>query len=197
MDFYRLTLGVLAVWRLTHLLNAEDGPGDVLVRFRRKVGNGFWGSLLDCFYCLSLYLAAPFAIAIGADWRERLLLWPAVFCWRDSRRRSPRRERRITRTLSIRSTPMSCCGQKRTHLQPFATSTSPSTAIRSTRARAFSGPTIAVQYVGTTSFAVIGPVSGIRYSFAASGARLEIDARDRRLLATIPGLRELGRRSVG
>src|SRR5262245_8529939 len=78
MAFYWLTLGVLAVWRLTHLLNAEDGPWDTMVRFRLWLGTGFWGSLLDCFYCLSLWLALPFALAIGAGWWERLLLWPAL-----------------------------------------------------------------------------------------------------------------------
>jgi hypothetical protein len=78
MPFYYLTLGILAVWRLTHLLNAEDGPWDLLVRFRKLFGEGFWGSLLDCFYCLSLWVAAPFAYGLGSDWKERFLLWPAL-----------------------------------------------------------------------------------------------------------------------
>jgi hypothetical protein len=78
MRFYFLTLGILAVWRITHLLNAEDGPWDLLVRFRRLAGEGAWGSLLDCFYCLSVWVAAPFAYGLGNDWKERLLLWPAL-----------------------------------------------------------------------------------------------------------------------
>ena len=78
MKFYWLILGVLCVWRVTHLLNAEDGPWDFLVLIRRGVGNGFVGALLDCFYCLSLWIAAPFALLLGQDWRERLLLWPAL-----------------------------------------------------------------------------------------------------------------------
>jgi hypothetical protein len=78
MRFYFLTLGILAVWRITHLLNAEDGPWDLLVRFRRLAGEGVWGSLLDCFYCLSVWVAAPFAYGLGNDWKERLLLWPAL-----------------------------------------------------------------------------------------------------------------------
>jgi hypothetical protein len=76
--FYWLTLGVLGVWRITHLLNAEDGPWDVMVRLRRHAGNGFWGALLDCFYCLSLWVAAPLAYWLGDSWRECLLLWPAL-----------------------------------------------------------------------------------------------------------------------
>lgn len=78
MHFYYLILGILAVWRITHLLNAEDGPWDLFVRFRGLFGHGFWGSLLDCFYCLSLWIAAPFAYWLGNDWKERVLLWPAL-----------------------------------------------------------------------------------------------------------------------
>jgi len=78
MRFYWLTLGILGVWRVTHLLNAEDGPADLLVRLRRLAGSGVWGSLLDCFYCLSVWIAVPFAFLLGESWRDRLLLWPAM-----------------------------------------------------------------------------------------------------------------------
>ena len=73
-----MALGTLAVWRITHLLNAEDGPADLLVRFRRLAGTGFWGKLLDCFYCLSLWIAVPFALWLGEDAKERFLLWLAL-----------------------------------------------------------------------------------------------------------------------
>ena len=78
MRFYWLTLGALAVWRITHLLHAEDGPLDVFVRLRQWAGPGFWGQLLDCFYCLSIWIAAPCAWLIGQTWGERLFLWPAL-----------------------------------------------------------------------------------------------------------------------
>jgi|SRR6516162_1166750 hypothetical protein len=78
MRFYWLALGILALWRVTHLLNAEDGPADLLVGFRRALGTGLWGKLLDCFLCLSLWLAVPFAFFLGETWKERLLLWPAL-----------------------------------------------------------------------------------------------------------------------
>jgi hypothetical protein len=78
MQFYWLILGVLAGWRITHLLNAEDGPWDLVVKLRRLAGNGFFGSLLDCFYCLSLWVAAPLAYLLGDAWKQRLLLWPAI-----------------------------------------------------------------------------------------------------------------------
>jgi hypothetical protein len=78
MKLYRFILGLLVVWRITHLLQAEDGPWDVLVRLRKITGDGFWGKLLDCFYCLSLWVAVPLAFLLGKSWSERILLWPAL-----------------------------------------------------------------------------------------------------------------------
>ncbi len=76
--YYATVLAALAVWRITHLLQAEDGPWDLVVRLRKAAGDGFWGSLLDCFYCLSVWIAAPFAVWLGSGVSERLLLWPAL-----------------------------------------------------------------------------------------------------------------------
>jgi hypothetical protein len=73
MAFYRLMLGILSVWRITHLLYGEDGPAGVFVHLRR-IG----GPLLDCFYCLSVWIALPFALWLGGTWQERLLLVPAL-----------------------------------------------------------------------------------------------------------------------
>lgn len=70
-----LIVSVLAVWRVTHLLCEEDGPGDLFARLRRALGNGFFGRMLDCFYCLSLWVAAPAAWFLGSNWLDRSLLW--------------------------------------------------------------------------------------------------------------------------
>ncbi len=78
MHFHRFLLGVLAVWRITHLLFAEDGPWEMVVELRRRAGSGFWGQLLDCFYCLSLWIAAPFAVLLGKGPGDWVLLWPAL-----------------------------------------------------------------------------------------------------------------------
>ena len=75
MGFYGLVLGILSTWRITHFLRAEDGPGDSVVKLRIAVGEGFFGSLLDCFYCLSVWIAFPFAVLLGETWAEFLLLW--------------------------------------------------------------------------------------------------------------------------
>ncbi|MEO8052160.1 MAG: hypothetical protein ABI833_17255, partial [Acidobacteriota bacterium] len=78
MKFYWLVLGALAVLRITHLLNAEDGPLDFFARLRGLAGKGLWGDLLDCSYCLSLWIAIPFAWWLGDAWKERFMLWPGL-----------------------------------------------------------------------------------------------------------------------
>lgn len=78
MRFYWLLLGTLTVWRTAHLLNAEDGPWNLLVRLRRLVGVIRLGPLVDCFACLSVWVSAPLAWWIGESWKEVLLLWPAM-----------------------------------------------------------------------------------------------------------------------
>lgn len=75
MEFYWFVLAVLSVWRLTHLLQAEDGPWDAVIHLRRAAGNGFFGKLMDCFYCLSIWMAIPFSWWLAESWSEGVLLW--------------------------------------------------------------------------------------------------------------------------
>jgi len=72
----RLLIGALAVWRITYALTYEDGPARVLARLREAAAR--WGSLLECFYCASVWTALPVALAIGTTILERALLWPAL-----------------------------------------------------------------------------------------------------------------------
>jgi hypothetical protein len=74
-DWYISSLCILAVWRVTHLLNAEDGPFEIVYQLRKKAGAGFFGSLLDCFYCVSVWTALPLAIWQGHNWWQVLLFW--------------------------------------------------------------------------------------------------------------------------
>ena len=78
MRFHGFVLGTLSVWRITHLLFVEDGPWEMVVELRRRAGAGFWGQLFDCFYCLSLWISAPFAILLGKGPGDWVLLWPAL-----------------------------------------------------------------------------------------------------------------------
>lgn len=71
-------LGSFSVWRIVHLLHAEDGPFDLFFRFRKWLGNGFFGQLTDCFYCLSLWVSAPVAYLLGGSFSEKILLFWAM-----------------------------------------------------------------------------------------------------------------------
>lgn len=78
MEPLQLILSALAVWRLTHLLANEDGPFGVVFWFRKQLGQGFWGQLFDCFYCLSIWIALPFALFFYTKWSDALLHWLAL-----------------------------------------------------------------------------------------------------------------------
>lgn len=78
MRLYNFLLGILFVWRISHLISAEDGPWDIVVHLRKAVGEGFLGQMLDCFYCLSLWISAILAIFLGKKFGERILLGPAL-----------------------------------------------------------------------------------------------------------------------
>ena len=71
----RFAMASLAAWRITHLFAHEDGPFDVIYRVRALSGAGFWGRLLDCFYCLSLWVALPLGLYSGSTRLEKALLW--------------------------------------------------------------------------------------------------------------------------
>lgn len=45
---------------------------------REKAGSGFWGSLISCFYCVSIWIAAPFGIWMGTTTIEKIVFWIAV-----------------------------------------------------------------------------------------------------------------------
>jgi hypothetical protein len=77
-DVLHVGLAALAVWRVTHLLAAEDGPGSSVARLRAAAGDGLWGQALDCFLCLSLWVALPVAAGFDVGWADRALLWPAL-----------------------------------------------------------------------------------------------------------------------
>ena len=78
MSLTGLAIGILGVWRVSHLLHAENGPWNAVELFRKLVGAGFWGGLFGCFYCLSLWVAVPFALLLSGETKQRLLLWPAL-----------------------------------------------------------------------------------------------------------------------
>ena len=74
----KFVLAVLATWRVTHLLASEDGPADLIVRFRARLGRGLAGKLMDCFNCLSIWIAAPAALFVSRKALDWFFTWLAL-----------------------------------------------------------------------------------------------------------------------
>jgi hypothetical protein len=73
-----LAVAILGVWRVTHLLVAEDGPWNAIASIRDLARRKIPMKLLDCFYCLSWWVSLPFAFVLEKTWLERALAWPAL-----------------------------------------------------------------------------------------------------------------------
>lgn len=78
MTVLELTAGTLAVWRVTHMLHFENGPWNWFGRLRTAVARLLRTDLFDCFYCLSLWTALPFAILLSRGVREGVVFWLAL-----------------------------------------------------------------------------------------------------------------------
>jgi hypothetical protein len=74
----RFVLAALATWRVTHLLVEEDGPADIVVRLRRRAGASLAGNLMDCFYCMSVWVAAPFSVGLVRRHQVEPVSWLAL-----------------------------------------------------------------------------------------------------------------------
>lgn len=78
MRGFDFLLGTLATWRVSALLVREDGPYDLIARLRKATANTMAGRALECFYCTSLWVAAPPAFwLVGATWRWTVV-WLAL-----------------------------------------------------------------------------------------------------------------------
>ena len=79
LDFWaRLVLASLATWRLTHLLVREDGPAELIARIRSALAGSAWGRALECFYCTSLWVAAPLSLWVSARAADAWIAWLAL-----------------------------------------------------------------------------------------------------------------------
>ncbi len=75
MDWFSFLVCGLAIWRITHLFTEEDGPFDSIIRFRAVFGQSLFGDLLDCFYCLSIWISLPFALLCVDQMSQWFLYW--------------------------------------------------------------------------------------------------------------------------
>jgi hypothetical protein len=78
MSLVALVVGILGVWRVTHLVSAEERPWRSVREAAPVPRAQLRGQAVECFDCLSLWVAIPFAFALGATWLDRLLWWPAL-----------------------------------------------------------------------------------------------------------------------
>jgi hypothetical protein len=74
----RFVVAVLATWRITHLLANEDGPAGVIARLRARLNRSFAGNLMDCFGCMSLWVAILFAFYVAERPLDLVLIWLAL-----------------------------------------------------------------------------------------------------------------------
>ncbi|HBQ29364.1 hypothetical protein HX99_03935 [Peptococcaceae bacterium SCADC1_2_3] len=75
---FHFILATLVTWRITHLIAKEDGPGQIIFFIRKRLGRGFWGQLMDCFNCLSIWVGAPLAFFIGESAALKIMVWLAL-----------------------------------------------------------------------------------------------------------------------
>lgn len=75
---FRFVVAILATWRVAHLLANEDGPADIVVRLRAALGESVAGKLMDCFNCLSLWVAAVAALFVTRRPLQWLVGWLAI-----------------------------------------------------------------------------------------------------------------------
>ena len=74
----RLALGVLATWRVAHLLANEDGPAAIVARLRVWLATSPVGHWLDCFGCVSIWVALPFAFYVTGVTKDTIVSWLAM-----------------------------------------------------------------------------------------------------------------------
>lgn len=86
MSAVELVIAILALWRVVSLLSNEEGPGNIFIRLRAKIGiahddagrklstdGSYLAELVYCPWCLSVVLGVPCALL----W----LAWPAGALW--------------------------------------------------------------------------------------------------------------------
>ena len=88
---------------------------------------------------------------------------------------------------------MSCCGKKREQVATEVSARPHSGRLVSNSAmpQQTLQSRVFFEYVGRTGLTVIGSATGKQYRFERTGARLEVDLRDRFTMSAVPNLRQL------
>jgi len=178
----RFVLAALATWRVTHLLASEDGPADIIFRLRRWLGQGWLGSLMDCFNCLSLWIAVPAAFFLSRQPIVWVMSWLALSGTACLLERLGEKPVVIEPGVQAWKETTMCCGSRRSALRSLPTPARAAAGRDHAAGPAIPrAPTIAsvvIHYGGPSAIRVKGPVSGRTYDFSAARPAQAVDARD-------------------
>jgi hypothetical protein len=78
ISWLKLTIAILAAWRITHLIAKEDGPGNIVYKIRKLLGSSLFGSLMDCYKCTSVWVAIPLAYYVTTYYVDFIVVWLAI-----------------------------------------------------------------------------------------------------------------------
>lgn len=186
--WFRLVIAMLAVWRITHLLAQEDGPGKLILKIRNLLGKSFLGSLLDCFLCLSMWIAIPFTLYITRNPVDMLVSWLAISGGASILFKFQNRDVNDNTNIYLQSSgtssfetegnSMSCCGNGRRSLV---------LNINANREKSNQFPVsnpsmlygrVQLQYTDKSTLTLIGKGTGNRYIFSPTNNIQNVDQRD-------------------
>ena len=73
-------LATTAVYRVSRMIVAEEGPGRIFELLRRATADDtHWlHDGIRCPLCVSFWLSLPAAVMIASSWQEIILLWLGV-----------------------------------------------------------------------------------------------------------------------
>ena len=87
-DMFVFALAVLACYRLAILIASDDGPGDVLLRLRARLGAYDYGDdgrpetsagrLVSCEYCVGVWIAAALALLLFPIGLMSFVYWLSI-----------------------------------------------------------------------------------------------------------------------
>ena len=184
--WFRLVLAILAVWRITHLLAQEDGPGNLIFKLRKVLGTSFLGKLMDCFLCLSIWIAIPASFYVTRSRVDLILVWLAISGGASLLFKLQERTTLDDININISSNRknnesgckhMGCCGDNRRNInvnvkieKDNASDTQPKSNSQMHM--------ISLEYLEKSILTIIGKGTGMRYIFTTSNNIQPVDYRD-------------------
>jgi hypothetical protein len=83
---WRLSASALAIRRVLRLLPGVNGPWNLTTRLRDRFGATMPGQWMNCFYCMSLWIALPLAVLTSNGWLGIVVHWlapPGAACMQE------------------------------------------------------------------------------------------------------------------